>query len=62
MKKIEVSHDLSISIYETPVLAIAICNESSEDIVVVYPCEISALREALAEAAGIIAATVSGEL
>ena len=61
MEKIEIDERLQIEIRDGDVPVLWLHNNDGDDILVVWPGQIGALREALAEAGGVAAAMVSGE-
>jgi hypothetical protein len=61
MEKIEVASDLVIEIHDGEIPSLRIHNDDGDGIVVVWPSQIGALRDALAEAAGVAASMAAGE-
>ena len=61
METIEIDERLQIEIRDGDVPVLWLHNNDDDGIVVVWPGQIGALREALAEAGSVAAAMVSGE-
>jgi hypothetical protein len=61
METIEVADNLVIEIHDGEIPSLRIHNDDGDGIVVVWPSQIGALRDALAEAGGVAASMVAGE-
>jgi hypothetical protein len=61
MERIEVEANLVIEVRDGEPPALHVHNEDGDGVVVVWPSQIRALRDALAEAGGVAAAMATGE-
>jgi hypothetical protein len=61
METIEIEANLVIEVRDGEPPALHVHNDDGDGVVVVWPDQINALRDALAEAGGVAAAMVAGE-